>query len=387
MKLKRLEVEGYKSLKHVVWEPGDLNVLIGPNGSGKSNLLRLLEMLSASARGELREFIKKDGGVKSLFWDLRSDEININLCASQQDKGNEENQNSMDLSYHLQLTSPDVWNVHEISNEVLSEKDGVLIDTTQTGFRSLRRDNNYAEGRGRDSVESILYHEGHHRECASQTRNFAAFLTNFKCFYNFNVGYNSPIRQPNITRYDKDLKSDGSNLINFLHTRYSEDSLFKDQIDTAMNAAFGINYHGLIFSPAADQYIQMRVRWKHLNWQQSANVLSDGILKYLILISIFISSKDASIIAIDEPEIGLHPAMFSIIAEYAEEASQNTQVIFTTHSPEFLDAFDEVTPTVTVFDWVDGETEMRTLSGEKLQYWLKEYKMGEMFKSGGLEAI
>jgi hypothetical protein len=37
MKIRQLSIEGFRSLKNVVWEPGDLNVLIGPNGSGKSN--------------------------------------------------------------------------------------------------------------------------------------------------------------------------------------------------------------------------------------------------------------------------------------------------------------------------------------------------------------
>jgi predicted ATPase len=104
-------------------------------------------------------------------------------------------------------------------------------------------------------------------------------------------------------------------------------------------------------------------------------------------VAIFADSENYSLIAIDEPETGLHPALFPIIAEYADEASAHSQIIITTHSPEFLDAFDDVTPTVTVFDWVDGETELKTLSGENLQYWLKEYKLGEMFRSGGLEAI
>ncbi len=49
MKITSLTVKGYRSFKDVSWKPGDLNVVIGPNGAGKSNLLRLLEMVSASA--------------------------------------------------------------------------------------------------------------------------------------------------------------------------------------------------------------------------------------------------------------------------------------------------------------------------------------------------
>ena len=53
MKILKLEIEGYRSLKSQTWCPGDLNVLIGPNASGKSNLLRVLETLSSAAQGKL----------------------------------------------------------------------------------------------------------------------------------------------------------------------------------------------------------------------------------------------------------------------------------------------------------------------------------------------
>ena len=58
MKLLNLKVEGFRSLKDVTWEPGDLNVLIGPNAGGKSNLLRILELLSISAQHGLSKQIQ-----------------------------------------------------------------------------------------------------------------------------------------------------------------------------------------------------------------------------------------------------------------------------------------------------------------------------------------
>jgi AAA15 family ATPase/GTPase len=39
VKIKQLDIEGFRSLRNVSWMPGDLNVIIGPNGTGKSNLL------------------------------------------------------------------------------------------------------------------------------------------------------------------------------------------------------------------------------------------------------------------------------------------------------------------------------------------------------------
>jgi predicted ATPase len=69
MKISALKVKGFRSLAAVDWQPGDLNILIGPNASGKSNLLRVFEMLSASAREGLEKYVQREGGMEPLVWD------------------------------------------------------------------------------------------------------------------------------------------------------------------------------------------------------------------------------------------------------------------------------------------------------------------------------
>ena len=77
MKILNLHVEGFRPLKSVDWAPGDLNVVIGPNGSGKSNLLRVLELLSASAQKRARRIypICRGDQVHSLGRASRRDRI------------------------------------------------------------------------------------------------------------------------------------------------------------------------------------------------------------------------------------------------------------------------------------------------------------------------
>ena len=93
------------------------------------------------------------------------------------------------------------------------------------------------------------------------------------------------------------------------------------------------------------------------------------------------------LIAIDEPETGLHPSMLQIVAEYARDAARRTQVILTTHSPELLDAFGDEPPVTTVVERRDGETELRAIAGDELDYWLKQYTLGDLFRSHELEAM
>jgi predicted ATPase len=150
-----------------------------------------------------------------------------------------------------------------------------------------------------------------------------------------------------------------------------------------MRAAFGDDFDELVFPPAADQRIQLRIRWKSL----TAADLSDGTLRFLLLLTILTSPSPPPLIAIDEPETGLHPSMFPIIAEYAVDAATRTQVIFTTHSSQFLDALTDTKPTTTVAKWENGETILKVLAGEQLDYWLKEYSLGALFKSGELEEM
>ena len=153
-----------------------------------------------------------------------------------------------------------------------------------------------------------------------------------------------------------------------------------------MKAAFGDDFDELVFPPASDQRVQMRIRWKSLKREQSAADLSDGTLRFLFLLAVLANPEPAPLIAIDEPETGLHPSMMPLIAELAVEASKKTQVIFTTHSDPFLDAFRDTRPTTTVAKWEDGQTKLHIVDDEELKHFLKDYSLGALFRSGELES-
>ena len=79
--------------------------------------------------------------------------------------------------------------------------------------------------------------------------------------------------------------------------------------------------------------------------------------------------------------------MLPIVAEFAAEASRRVQVIFTTHSDRFLDAFRDVRPTTTVAKLENGETTLTTLDDKELAYWVEGYTLGSLFRSGELENL
>jgi len=397
MKIRQLFVEGFRSLKKVVWEPGDLNVLIGPNGSGKSNLLRALEMISVSSQGGLGKHVQAAGGMQSLLWDGEASEIVIKVKTTPPEPERKVETDSLTYDFHMSRIGQTA--AYRISRELLGNYYRVEIGDKTEPFKFLERQGlkgmlfNTAQG-GLEAASDLVAEDETLLSLVSGpfsgNRIIALFqkeVAGWSVYHDLRVDYLAPVRQPAITRLEKRVSPDGQNLISVMHSLYTGDRKFKKGVNAAMKAAFGDDFEELAFAPAADQKIQLQVRWNSLKREQSAADLSDGTLRFLFLLTVLSSPTPAPVIAIDEPEIGLHPGMLPIVAEHAVDAATRSQVIFTTHSPQFLDAFRDTLPTTTVTKWEDGETELKTVEGKDLQYWLKEYTLGSLFRSGELEAM
>ncbi len=384
MKITQLQIKGFKSLKNIKWTPGDLNVIIGPNASGKSNFLRFLELTSMSAKGELGKYIISSGGMQFIAWNNEATEIYFSVDAQVFTPSN----------YQLSLFNNPAANGYLIANEKLIAQD---INDKNISVSLLERNHEHAiiidqKGNKREKPlnqlpwgESLLSIYNNWSEYNSYISEYKQFFEKIKVYHDINVTGKSHIRQSAVSRVETHVDEDGENLISVLHTHYTNDKSFKNNIDAAMKTAFGEQYEALSFPPAADQRIQLGICWKDLKWPSPAIALSDGTLRFLFLITVLACPELPSIIAIDEPETGLHPGMLPIIAEFAAEASKRSQIIITTHSAQLLDSFSDIKPTTTVTSLENGETKMNVIKDKELEYWLKEYSMGSLYVSGELE--
>ncbi|MCP5111185.1 MAG: AAA family ATPase [bacterium] len=121
MRLKKLKIEGYRSLKSVEWEPASLNVLIGPNASGKSNLLQALSLLPAAAKGTLYDEVLRRGGMVPLLWNHEATDIRLGVQCVTDDVDS--------IGYSLQLRRAGGTGTFEIVSEELSDADGEVLLT------------------------------------------------------------------------------------------------------------------------------------------------------------------------------------------------------------------------------------------------------------------
>lgn len=395
MRILELHVQGFRSLRDVTWRPGDLNIIIGPNGTGKSNLLRVIEMASVSAQARLAEHVQRSGGMETLVWDGSAEEITLSAVTAV--AGMREQQNGSFQEYGLSLARIGQSGDYRIAEEILRDcSDGrsggaatgmMVLDRQGTNYHIFDTPYGMSMSDYMPVSETLLSQTTGFLEESRFLADYRSQLATWSVYQVLRVDQGAPLRAPVVTRMEKRVTPDGQNLVNVLHTLYTGDREFKNDVNRAMRAAFGDEFEELVFPPAADQRVQLRIRWKSLKREQSAADLSDGTLRFLFLLAVLASPAAAPLIAIDEPETGLHPSMFPIIAEYAADAARRSQVILTTHSPAMLDAFKDTLPTTTVALWENGQTVLKTIEGGVLEEWVKNYSLGKLFTSGELEQL
>jgi predicted ATPase len=86
-RLKKIRIQGFKSIIDQEFEPGQVNVLIGANGNGKTALLEAIGMLSTAISGYVDDEALQRRGVrlgipqlyKSSFKDLKADQIGLSI--------------------------------------------------------------------------------------------------------------------------------------------------------------------------------------------------------------------------------------------------------------------------------------------------------------------
>ena len=83
-------------------------------------------------------------------------------------------------------------------------------------------------------------------------------------------------------------------------------------------------------------------------------------------------------IVVDEPELGLHPNALDLIASLFQAVSEHAQVLISTQSSTFVDAFE---PEDIVVVEREGEaTTFKRPDAEKLREWLEDYSLGEVWE-------
>jgi predicted ATPase len=139
------------------------------------------------------------------------------------------------------------------------------------------------------------------------------------------------------------LRPDGSNVAGILRRAVVSDSELLEHVCAYLTRVFP----GLREIRAEDLggYDLLTLRQSIANepgwWDARPDQISDGTLRALgVLVALFQGrlggKSETSLVGIEEPEAGVHPAAARILLGAMEDASYTTQVLATTHSADML---------------------------------------------------
>ena len=352
-----ITVEGFKSIELIDrLEIRPINVLIGPNGAGKSNFIGAFSFLNAVREGNLRNYVMRTGGADKIlhFGSNTTQHLTIHISFE------------AGLNQYSIKLAPD-------------DSDGMYPEEEIAYFR-IKEDDRKPYGKplySRKGEAGI----SKQRSVQSVVRHVRRHLASWRIYHFHDTSSKSPIKKTSDVDDNHYLRSDGSNLAAFLYYLRNRHEESYDLIQRTVRLAAPF-FDDFVLKPLALNEDKIRLGWRHRGSDAyfNASSLSDGSLRFMALAALLLqpASLRPSVILVDEPELGLHPYAITILASLIKQASVETQIVTSTQSSLFLDHFQP--EDVLVADRVDGATKITRLDREKLNVWLEEYSLGQLWE-------
>lgn len=341
--VKQITIKGYKSFKEQTIQLTGLNILIGSNGAGKSNFLSFFELLGYAFEQRLAPYVASRGGVDRLLFQGRKATEQIYAQLSMENN-----------SYGL----------------ILQESDGKLIVAREIlGYHNdLQIINEFSP------EAAIKYYSG-----MTRGAYIKSYLSQIRKFHFHDTGRRSPFASECHVQNDAYmLYSHGENIAVILYRILNESPLTYKRIVKVIQS---IAPYFLDFFFSISEAGTMRLQWrdKYSEIVFGPNDLSDGTLRFIALVTLFMQPNLPSVVIIDEPELGLHPTAIQKLAGLMKSAeARGCQIIAATQSADLISNFEPEDIITVGLD--DGQSKLERLSNEGLSNWLREYTLGDLWK-------
>jgi predicted ATPase len=184
-------------------------------------------------------------------------------------------------------------------------------------------------------------------------------MAEWRLYHDFRTDAGSPIRQPCHAITTPTLCADGRDLAAVLATLFA---IREDVVE--LNAAISDAFPGASLRAEQDAgKCGFALRFPDMPRSFAAHELSDGTLKYLCLLGALMGYRLPSLVALNEPEASLHPALLPPLARLIARAATRTQIWIVTHSDVLAAALhDETSKLARRVLKVNGATQIEGLA-------------------------
>ena len=361
--LNKITVKGFKSVRDLnEFNLGDLNVIIGANGAGKSNFVQIFRMLMAMTQKNFSKFVLERGGADSFLFNGPKVTPMIHM---EFEFASDSPHRTGSNSYKVSLTPT-------ADEKFLVSEERKYISTSWRSY-------------GNPSEESRLYDLRNEPSWDGQWNGVGHFvyesISNWMVYHFHDTSANSPMRRSEIIEDNHKLRGDAANIAPFLlhlknHESYSD--FYKSIVDAVRLVIPFFDDFRLDVQKLGEAE-KVRLSWKQngSDFPMQSYHLSDGSIRFICLATALLQPNPPSTIIIDEPELGLHPAAISVLAELIQVAAKRTQVIVATQSPLLIDQFG--VEDIIVVNREDGASTFQRLKEDDFSVWLEDYSLGELW--------
>ncbi|MBF0310709.1 MAG: AAA family ATPase [Magnetococcales bacterium] len=363
-----LYIRNLRVLHNIEWEPTPVSLIIGANGVGKTTLLMALRLLRMAYERDLPEALAIVlGGSSNLrTWGASSeDPIEVGLDIGE-------------TSWRIQLVQRE-GTVDYLTKEILSFQGREVFSSDNLGAFFYRGER--LEATTKLGLRTLI--DRGFKD--SSIHLMAAFLRRIFIYHDPDL---YSLRQGSNTSENRRLDPRGTNSLAVMRRWYQERSnqhRYQFVIE-GLRAAFpnlvyemdfeeaGTTLAGRIYSPGRELPMPLATE-------------ANGVLQLLVLLCDLASAEDESIVAIDEPENGLHPwAVRSFLRQARRWGDHhNLTILLATHSMVLLDELNASPEEVFVMKQSGPNRPMpKSLNELFNREWLSDFNLGSLYEQGEL---
>ncbi|OLF17075.1 AAA family ATPase [Actinophytocola xanthii] len=361
--LTTLAVENYRSLRDLVLPLARLTLVTGANGSGKSSLYRALRLLADTSRNGAVAALAREGGLQSTLWagpqyqpkgggpvqgTVRRNPVALRLGFGGDDFGY-----ALDLG--LPVPGSTQFNLDpEFKRECLwrgpvLRPSALLADRHAGVVRARAESGAWSSDQHRIRLTDSMLGEFAWPEVLLLRER----IRSWRFYDQFRTDADAPARAMRIGTRTPMLAADGADLPAALQTiRETGDASGLDEAvaDAFPGARVEVVNHDTRFG--------LRLHQPGLLRPLDAAELSDGTLRYLLLVAALLTTRPPELLVLNEPETSLHPDLLPPLAALVAAAARRTQVVVVTHAQPLVRAVEAVEPDAHTVELV--KTESRT---------------------------
>jgi predicted ATPase len=364
--LEKLTIKNFKSIREQTLALGKLNVFIGGNGAGKSNLIEVFRFLREIVSQNLAGYTGIKGGANTLLYFGRK--------------------RSPEMSFFLEFGEGDRSNAYSVKL-VGTEEDSFIISNETAYYHERNRyPSPYVYSVSSASKESKLKSDNY-----ISARQVVADLDSYRVYHFHDTSDTAAVKGTGDLEDNRYLRPQAENLAAFLYwMQQKQPSHFANIQDTVRQIAPFFEEFRLFPSMLNENKIRLEWKEKGSDAYFNASSLSDGTLRFLCLTTLLLQPELPKVVLLDEPELGLHPAAITLLADLLASAATRTQVIVATQSVTLVNQFEP--DSVWAVDRQDSQSVFRHLSEQQMDEWMKNYgdlegySLGELWEKNVLGA-